>query len=75
MNTIMGREEKERIERAFDLAFDYVKNVTNKQERLLDDGDLWLGYDSVISNGDYNKLTEEGFMLVLKSIKERLKTK
>ena len=71
----MSTEEKQRIERAFDLAFDYVKNVTNKQERLLDDEDLWLGYDSVLSNGDYNKLTHEGFLIVLKSIKERMVSK
>ena len=49
-------------------AYEYIKNVTIKQERLLDFKDLYAGYKATI-----NKFNETGFKICYYSYKETLK--
>ena len=48
-------------------AYEYIKNVTIKQERLLDFKDLYAGYKATV-----NQFNMQGFKIVYDSYKETL---
>ncbi len=47
--------------KAINKAYDYITNVTTKQERLLDFDEIYIGYLSTIRK---NRLTSKGFKIV-----------